>query len=823
MPIEVEDKIFLCSDPTEASEPATKRYADVLGVFPCGATLVNNELALAVVPPAVLPDGASGIIEVTFVSPGVFAAGTQLRLGEMIFLPYGTDGEILADGAWGDNVAVRLSLDTASGRAFFTRSGAGYGGGDLAFKTFEIVTDGVSATYDVEHNFRTTEIAAWLFRADTGERVEWVWSVKNENVVRFEADVTYPAGMVLQARILAGCGGGAVERVTIAQLQALLDAKADAEEMATRLQNKADANHNHAGMLTDSALLLALQGLATEAEITAAVEAINNSLVAMEEAVAKKADATALAGKVDSNDSRLSNARTPTAHAASHASGGMDAVTPSAIGAATAGAAFVDCTATYAGGVFTLTPKGALPSPLPEITALRFTSPVAYSVGDSVKLNSTTYPIQPVGTTALAAGAFVAGSPVDLALKGGGCFFKQGGGGECGGNGGRGGGDSGWLIWTGDNPPPAGAVGLNLPNAVTSSRIVIDAEAYIATGKNYGTSWENGHSMTKQRAYLASALRPDNAILALGGYGLNTTESSADGTSSFVAGPTMTAQRTYPAASLRGDNAVMVLGGSNSPTTTESSADGTSSFVAGPTMTANRGYLAGSLRADGAVMAIGGGSGNPINTTESSAKGTSSFVAGPAMTAQRFKLAATRRIDNAILALGGIGSGWTYLNSTESSANGINSFVAGLVMTTQRESLAACLRADNAVMALAGASSASQKLNSTESSADGTGSFVIRSTMTTQRAGLAAAIRVDNAVMALGGTNSTGDLATTESSKTLPADSIYPESTLVIKPTGTSNRCKIYESGDDYEYQYIGTVYQTQGGKDIEQSFTILN
>lgn len=37
------------------------------------------------------------------------------------------------------------------------------------------------------------------------------------------------------------------------------------------------------------------------------------------------------------NDSRLSDARTPTSHAASHASGGGDAVTPAAIGAATSG------------------------------------------------------------------------------------------------------------------------------------------------------------------------------------------------------------------------------------------------------------------------------------------------------------------------------------------------------------------------------------------------------------------------------------------------------------------------------------------------------
>ena len=44
----------------------------------------------------------------------------------------------------------------------------------------------------------------------------------------------------------------------------------------------------------------------------------------------------ALAGKVDSSDSRLSDARTPKAHASTHGSGGSDPVTPAAIGAAAA-------------------------------------------------------------------------------------------------------------------------------------------------------------------------------------------------------------------------------------------------------------------------------------------------------------------------------------------------------------------------------------------------------------------------------------------------------------------------------------------------------
>lgn len=56
--------------------------------------------------------------------------------------------------------------------------------------------------------------------------------------------------------------------------------------------------------------------------------------------LSRKSSAAASAAAADTvrhDDSRMSNSRTPTAHAASHATAGSDPVTPAAIGAATSG------------------------------------------------------------------------------------------------------------------------------------------------------------------------------------------------------------------------------------------------------------------------------------------------------------------------------------------------------------------------------------------------------------------------------------------------------------------------------------------------------
>lgn len=66
--------------------------------------------------------------------------------------------------------------------------------------------------------------------------------------------------------------------------------------------------------------------------------AVNPTVYVKDLAAAVDADVQAVKvtadGKVSSTDPRLTDARTPTAHAASHGSGGSDAVSPSSIGAA---------------------------------------------------------------------------------------------------------------------------------------------------------------------------------------------------------------------------------------------------------------------------------------------------------------------------------------------------------------------------------------------------------------------------------------------------------------------------------------------------------
>ncbi|MEE4238747.1 MAG: hypothetical protein V2I51_18655 [Anderseniella sp.] len=129
-----------------------------------------------------------------------------------------------------------------------------------------------------------------------------------------------------------------------------------------------------------------------------------NRQVAAIDALLAKADTAVqpaqLSTKVDTTDSRLTNARTPTAHAGSHASGGSDPITPAAIGAAatshTHTSAGILSTGATDGHVLTADGAGGTAWEAPaESGAAAFTdltdSPAAYTgqQGKLVKVNAT--------------------------------------------------------------------------------------------------------------------------------------------------------------------------------------------------------------------------------------------------------------------------------------------------------------------------------------------------------------------------------------------------------------------------------------------------
>jgi hypothetical protein len=116
----------------------------------------------------------------------------------------------------------------------------------------------------------------------------------------------------------------------IAQVTGLADAltaKADASAVATALAAKADSSavaSALAGKVDDDDARL------SDARTPLAHTHAIADVTGLSDALAAKADAStvtaALVEKVDDDDARLSDARTPTAHAASHASGGGDAI-----------------------------------------------------------------------------------------------------------------------------------------------------------------------------------------------------------------------------------------------------------------------------------------------------------------------------------------------------------------------------------------------------------------------------------------------------------------------------------------------------------------
>lgn len=113
---------------------------------------------------------------------------------------------------------------------------------------------------------------------------------------------------------------------------------------------------------------------------------------------------TALSGKVGTGDTRLTNARTPTAHAATHASGGTDAVTPAAIGAAATSHAHAGGDITSGTVAYARLPVGTAASTVAAGDDSRLSdarTPTAHvHAGTDITTGTVPYARLPVGTAA---------------------------------------------------------------------------------------------------------------------------------------------------------------------------------------------------------------------------------------------------------------------------------------------------------------------------------------------------------------------------------------------------------------------------------------
>ena len=142
----------------------------------------------------------------------------------------------------------------------------------------------------------------------------------------------------------------------------------------------------------------------------------------------------ALAQKVDSNDSRLTDAREPKSHAASHGSGGSDPVTPAAIGAAaklssarsidgmsfdgSASIAHYGACATAAGTAAKVVTLAGFTLVTGARISVTFTN-ANTAANPTLNVNGTgAKPIAKYGATAADANAWVAGAVVELVYDG---------------------------------------------------------------------------------------------------------------------------------------------------------------------------------------------------------------------------------------------------------------------------------------------------------------------------------------------------------------------------------------------------------------------
>lgn len=196
------------------------------------------------------------------------------------------------------------------------------------------------ATPSVIHNLGTQDLVVGVREVATGLLVRVATETLDDDTVRFSFSTAPTSGqyryVLLSAAALPGGGGGAHTHP-----------ESDVTGLVADLAGKAALSHTHA-IADVTSLQATLDGKAGLSHVHSTDDVISGTFP-----ISRIPTGTTSTTVAVGNDSRFSDARTPTAHASSHASGGSDPITPAAIGAAAsshthAGADIASGTVAYA-------------------------------------------------------------------------------------------------------------------------------------------------------------------------------------------------------------------------------------------------------------------------------------------------------------------------------------------------------------------------------------------------------------------------------------------------------------------------------------------
>jgi hypothetical protein len=182
-----------------------------------------------------------------------------------------------------------------------------------------VIPSDQGTTPSVTHNLGTQDLVVGVREVSTGLLVRTATEALDANTVRFTFSTAPTSGqyryVLLSAATLPGGGAGAHTHP-----------ESDVTSLVTDLAGKAALSHTHA-IADVTSLQASLDGKAGLSHVHSTADVTSGTFP-----IARIPTGTTSTTVALGNDSRLSDARTPLSHASTHASGGSDPLTPTAIG-----------------------------------------------------------------------------------------------------------------------------------------------------------------------------------------------------------------------------------------------------------------------------------------------------------------------------------------------------------------------------------------------------------------------------------------------------------------------------------------------------------